>query len=48
MGGLDKHIQALKEMVVLPLLYPDVFQRFDTQVRDCYLAPLGALSRPPI
>lgn len=30
-GGLEKHIQALKEMVVLPLLYPDVFQRFDTQ-----------------
>ena len=30
-GGLDKHILALKEMVILPLLYPDVFQRFDTQ-----------------
>jgi ATPase family AAA domain-containing protein 2 len=30
-GGLDKHVKALKEMVVLPLLYPDVFQRFDTQ-----------------
>jgi len=30
-GGLDKHVQALKEMVVLPLLYPDVFERFDTQ-----------------
>ena len=30
-GGLEKHVQALKEMVVLPLLYPDVFQRFDTQ-----------------
>ena len=30
-GGLDKHIIAMKEMVVLPLLYPDVFQRFDTQ-----------------
>lgn len=30
-GGLDKHIMALKEMVVLPLLYPDVFQRFNTQ-----------------
>lgn len=30
-GGLDNHIQALKEMVVLPLLYPDIFQRFDTQ-----------------
>jgi DNA replication protein DnaC len=30
-GGLDNHISALKEMVVLPLLYPEVFQRFDTQ-----------------
>jgi len=24
-------VQALKEMVVLPLLYPEIFQRFDTQ-----------------
>jgi hypothetical protein len=30
-GGLDKHIHALKEMVVLPLLYPDVFSKFDAQ-----------------
>lgn len=30
-GGLDSHVQALKEMVVLPLLYPDVFEKFDTQ-----------------
>lgn len=30
-GGLDSHIRSLKEMVVLPLLYPDVFERFDTQ-----------------
>lgn len=27
-GGLDNHIQQLKEMVSLPLLYPEVFQRF--------------------
>lgn len=27
-GGLDSHIQQLKEMVSLPLLYPEVFQRF--------------------
>lgn len=27
-GGLDGHIQQLKEMVTLPLLYPEVFQRF--------------------
>ncbi|KAH9508111.1 ATPase AAA domain-containing protein 2B [Bulinus truncatus] len=28
-GGLNKHIQALKEMVVFPLLYDKVFQRFN-------------------
>ncbi|KII83379.1 hypothetical protein PLICRDRAFT_148152 [Plicaturopsis crispa FD-325 SS-3] len=28
-GGLDDHIHALKEMTLLPLLYPEVFQRFD-------------------
>ena len=27
-GGLDGHIDQLKEMVALPLLYPEVFQRF--------------------
>ncbi|KAH9483269.1 putative AAA domain-containing protein C31G5.19 [Psilocybe cubensis] len=28
-GGLDDHIHALKEMTLLPLLYPEVFQRFN-------------------
>nr|CAG4714024.1 unnamed protein product [Naegleria fowleri] len=28
-GGLNKHITALKEMVVLPLLYPEMFSKFD-------------------
>ncbi|KAK9330087.1 hypothetical protein V1520DRAFT_341574 [Lipomyces starkeyi] len=27
-GGLDGHINQLKEMVALPLMYPEVFQRF--------------------
>ncbi|GAA5891142.1 hypothetical protein JCM6882_006438 [Rhodosporidiobolus microsporus] len=27
-GGLSSHIQQLKEMVSLPLLYPEVFERF--------------------
>lgn len=27
-GGMEQHIQQLKEMVSLPLLYPEVFQRF--------------------
>lgn len=30
-GGLDVHIDSLKEMVVLPLLYPDLFKRFKVQ-----------------
>lgn len=30
-GGLEKHIHALKEMVLLPLLYPEVFSRFGTE-----------------
>ncbi len=25
-GGLDRHVTALKEMVMLPLLYPSLFQ----------------------
>ena len=27
-GGLDGHIEKLKEMVTLPLLYPELFQQF--------------------
>ena len=27
-GGLDKYVDSLKEMVFLPLLYPEVFARF--------------------
>lgn len=27
-GGLEHHVQQLKEMVSLPLLYPELFQRF--------------------
>jgi SpoVK/Ycf46/Vps4 family AAA+-type ATPase len=30
-GGLDSHVNALKEMVVLPLLYPELFERFHVQ-----------------
>jgi hypothetical protein len=30
-GGLDAHVNALKEMVVLPLLYPELFQKFYVQ-----------------
>jgi SpoVK/Ycf46/Vps4 family AAA+-type ATPase len=27
-GGLDEHIQSLKEAVVFPLLYPELFEKF--------------------
>jgi hypothetical protein len=28
-GGLDHHVKLLKEMVMFPLLYPEIFQRFN-------------------
>lgn len=30
-GGLTAHIKSLKEMVVFPLLYPEVFEKFKIQ-----------------
>lgn len=27
-GGLDGHIQCLKEMILLPMMYPEVFRQF--------------------
>jgi len=30
-GGLDTHVRALKEMVEMPLLYPELFARFRMQ-----------------
>ena len=30
-GGLEGHVRTLKEMVVLPLMYPEVFERFKMQ-----------------
>lgn len=30
-GGLEGNVQALKEMVLLPLLYPEVFQQFNVR-----------------
>jgi SpoVK/Ycf46/Vps4 family AAA+-type ATPase len=30
-GGLDGHIRALKEMVLLPLMYPEVFDKYGIQ-----------------
>uniref|UniRef100_A0A8C9SPC3 ATPase family AAA domain-containing protein 2 n=1 Tax=Scleropages formosus TaxID=113540 RepID=A0A8C9SPC3_SCLFO len=42
-GGLRNHIQALKEMVVFPLLYPEVFEKFKIQPpRGClFYGPPG-------
>ena len=30
-GGLSNHIQSLKEMVVFPLIYPEIFEKFKIQ-----------------
>lgn len=27
-GGLDNHVQCLKEMILLPMMYPEVFEQF--------------------
>uniref|UniRef100_A0A3B4AX49 ATPase family AAA domain-containing protein 2 n=1 Tax=Periophthalmus magnuspinnatus TaxID=409849 RepID=A0A3B4AX49_9GOBI len=41
-GGLGKHISALKEMVVFPLLYPEVFEKFKIQPPGClFYGPPG-------
>ncbi|XP_049438533.1 ATPase family AAA domain-containing protein 2-like isoform X1 [Epinephelus fuscoguttatus] len=42
-GGLSRHISDLKEMVVFPLLYPEVFERFKIQPpRGClFYGPPG-------
>ncbi|XP_023612224.1 ATPase family AAA domain-containing protein 2B isoform X7 [Myotis lucifugus] len=50
-GGLSHHIHALKEMVVFPLLYPEIFEKFKIQPpRGClFYGPPGtdpALRRP--
>lgn len=28
-GGLDHHIRSLKEMILFPMLYPDVFAQYN-------------------
>ncbi|MEE6463204.1 hypothetical protein FKM82_005816 [Ascaphus truei] len=42
-GGLSRHIASLKEMVVFPLLYPEIFERFKIQPpRGClFYGPPG-------
>ena len=30
-GGLEEYVRSLKEMVLFPLLYPEVFQKFTIQ-----------------
>ncbi|XP_072263576.1 ATPase family AAA domain-containing protein 2B isoform X3 [Pyxicephalus adspersus] len=42
-GGLSQHIYALKEMVVFPLLYPEIFEKFKIQPpRGClFYGPPG-------
>ncbi|KAL1514100.1 hypothetical protein ABEB36_003418 [Hypothenemus hampei] len=40
-GGLDSHIQCLKEMILLPMMYPEVFRQFQVQ------PPRGVLFHGP-
>lgn len=40
-GGLDEHIRCLKEMVVFPMLYPEIFNKFKVQ------PPKGVLFHGP-
>ncbi|KAG0267154.1 ATPase AAA domain-containing protein 2B [Mortierella polycephala] len=40
-GGLDHHIKSLKEMVILPLLYPEVYSHFQI------MPPRGVLFHGP-
>lgn len=40
-GGLETYIRSLKEMILFPLLYPEVFQKFSIQ------APRGVLFYGP-
>ncbi|RWS28616.1 ATPase family AAA domain-containing protein 2-like protein [Leptotrombidium deliense] len=40
-GGLDEHIKSLKEMVLFPLLYPEVFTKYKIQ------PPRGVLFHGP-
>ncbi|XP_050294665.1 ATPase family AAA domain-containing protein 2-like isoform X2 [Anthonomus grandis grandis] len=40
-GGLETHIQCLKEMILLPMMYPEVFRKFQVQ------PPRGVLFHGP-
>ncbi|XP_066152334.1 ATPase family AAA domain-containing protein 2-like isoform X2 [Euwallacea fornicatus] len=40
-GGLDSHIECLKEMILLPMMYPEVFRQFQVQ------PPRGVLFHGP-
>lgn len=31
MGGLEEHIKCLREMVLFPLMYPELFDKFKTR-----------------
>lgn len=37
-GGLQKYVHALKEMVYLPLMYPEIFERFRVTPPRCALS----------
>ncbi len=47
-GGLDHYIRALKEMVFLPLVYPELFERFHISPPRgvLFYGPPGLACRP--
>ena len=49
-GGLGPHIRSLREMVVLPLLYPEIFSRFNVSPPRgvLFFGPPGKLQRASI
>lgn len=49
-GGLDHHIRSLKEMVLFPLIYPEVFEKFSITPPKgvLFYGPPGTGSFPPL
>ena len=41
-GGVDAHVNSLREMVIFPLLYPEIFSKFNI------IPPRGVLFYGPV
>ena len=48
-GGMEHHVRALKEMIFLPLVYPELFERFHISPPRgvLFYGPPGILSAFP-